>query len=250
MGAVRAVRLGSPSAATASGRSRTSRSRLFGSHPFLATGSSFVSAPSVYATRRLNIGFNCPVRLLSAQGRPSSFAKGSPAATAHSQTACRCIVSQPGRTLSLGKNAGAASGWQQSLGEIGKEHSLEARGSAGTGHLPVGTGYPCLYAICLSYSTLFPASKSGNRNCSARAENATEFTENSVAPVSRIRGNIGTNPVLAAGCLPLTQALRKMSRPRGFVTGQCLIMRLSTGHENSSRESFPCTPCRPSVTWR
>ncbi len=105
MGAVRAVRLGSPSAATASGRSRTSRSRLFGSHPFLATGSSFISAPSINATRRLNIRFNCSVRLLSAQGRPSSLAKGSPATTAHNQTACRCIVSQPGRTLSLGKNA-------------------------------------------------------------------------------------------------------------------------------------------------
>jgi len=36
----------------------------------------------------------------------------------------------PVRQLSLGKNAGAASGLQQSLGEIGKEHSLEARGSA------------------------------------------------------------------------------------------------------------------------
>ena len=47
------------------------------------------------------------------------------------------------RILSLGEECGAASGLQQSLGEIGKEHSLEARGPAGTWPVPTGAGGPC-----------------------------------------------------------------------------------------------------------
>lgn len=106
MGAVRAVRLGSPSAATASGRSRTSRSRLFGSHPFLATGFVIRFGKERIVRSLPKHRSQLPSSLSPRRGGRSSLAKGSPAATAHNQTACRWVHCLPARrTLSLGKNA-------------------------------------------------------------------------------------------------------------------------------------------------
>ena len=83
------------------------------------------------------------------------------------------------------------------------------------GSLGMG-GCPCLYAICLSYSTLFRSSKSGNRNYSACTGIATKFTETLVASIPRNWPDLARIRILAAGCLPLRPALRKMIRPQCF----------------------------------
>jgi len=100
--------------------------------------------------------------LLSAQRLTQNSLRRFAAAMAHSQTACRWVHSSHSwGELSDWEECNAASGLQLSLGEIGKEHSLEARGRQ---RLPCAPWrWPSMpYAICLSYSTLFPVSKSGN----------------------------------------------------------------------------------------